>query len=287
MDSFIILAFLLKIWYDVTMLWIERVKILKLLLYSIVIFFATMMGTATGAGSGTVIKSVLDFLSTDSVIVVGVYSSTAVFAMCLTSVYRQIKVGIHLDKKMAMTLSVGSLLGGYSGEQIFKWLTSQLSNNTIKLYQSLLLCCVLFAITIYTIKKEQLPKFQVRHLGVVGSIAFSVGFIALFLGIGGGALNMALLMIFLNLSAKEAAIYSLVMILFSQLPKIVLIVLNMAYYQLNWVVYGVVIIASFIGGLVGAKINRQLDKQVIEKMYVALLISLIVICVINSVGIIS
>ncbi|MGZ7192251.1 TSUP family transporter, partial [Streptococcus pyogenes] len=78
-----------------------------------------------------------------------------------------------------------------------------------------------------------------------------VGIISVFLGIGGGPLNIALLMMLYSYSAKEAAVYSLAMIFFAQLSKIVILGTHLKDYRLNaWLVLGIIIFA-FIGGLVG------------------------------------
>ena len=89
-------------------------------IYGIVIFLATALGATTGAGGGAIIKPVFDLIGVDSVATIGIYSTIAVFSMCLSSLYKHRKSGQGFDSKIMLTLSVGSLLGGYIGEQVFK-----------------------------------------------------------------------------------------------------------------------------------------------------------------------
>ena len=120
-------------------------------IYGIVIFLATALGATTGAGGGAIIKPVFDLIGVDSVATIGIYSTIAVFSMCLSSLYKHRKSGQGFDSKIMLTLSVGSLLGGYIGEQIFKKVVVLLDNNVVTRVQSFLLLFVLITVLLFTI----------------------------------------------------------------------------------------------------------------------------------------
>lgn len=258
-----------------------------LLIYSIVVLCATIIGAATGVGGGAIIKPVFDLVGADTAVMIGIYSSVAVFSMCITSIYKQWKKGVSVNKPIALSLSFGAVFGGYVGEQIFKSLTQQLSNQTVKMYQSLMLGIILIFVIFYTLNKEKMPKYQLKNKVAIACISFLVGVISIFLGIGGGPLNMALLMICFSLSTKDAAIYSLTMIFFSQLSKMILIAINLHTYTIDWTTCVAIVMLAFVGGMVGTKINQQFATHVVDKMYIGLMIALVAICTMNVLSAIS
>lgn len=258
-----------------------------LLIYSVVVLCATIIGATTGVGGGAIIKPVFDLVGADTAVMIGIYSSVAVFSMCITSIYKQWKKGVLIDKVIVLCLSFGAVLGGYVGELIFKSLTQQLSNQTVKMYQSLMLEIILIFVILYTLNKEKMPKYRLKNKMAIAGLSFLVGVISIFLGIGGGPLNIALLMICFSLSTKDAAIYSLTMIFFSQLSKIVLIAINLQTYAIDWTMCVVIVMLAFVGGVVGTKINQRFSTQVVDKMYIGLMMVLVAICTMNVLSAIS
>lgn len=258
-----------------------------LLIYSVVVLCATIIGATTGVGGGAIIKPVFDLVGSDTAVMIGIYSSVAVFSMCITSIYKQWKKGILIDKGIALCLSFGAVLGGYVGELIFKSLTQQLSNQTVKMYQSLMLEIILIFVILYTLNKEKMPKYQLKNKMAITGLSFLVGVISIFLGIGGGPLNIALLMICFSLSTKDAAIYSLTMIFFAQLSKIVLITINLHIYAIDWTMCVAIVMLAFVGGTVGTKINQRFSTHIVDKMYIGLMMVLVAICTMNVLSAIS
>ncbi|MBS4770363.1 sulfite exporter TauE/SafE family protein [Carnobacteriaceae bacterium zg-C25] len=251
------------------------------IVYSVVVLCATIVGAATGVGGGAIIKPVFDLLGMDNAVIIGVYATVAVFSMCLTSVYRQMKKGVKFNKRVAISLSIGSVIGGYVGEFVFKTLTNKLPDNTIKFYQSFLLGIILVLVMIYTLNSARIRQHHLQNKLVIMLLSFFVGVISTFLGIGGGQLNLALLMFCFGLSTKHAAIYSLTMIFFSQLSKVILLLTDIHDYNIDWVICGAIIVFSFLGGVIGTKINHQFKPKTIEKIYLGLMVVLLCVCVMN------
>ena len=99
------------------------------ILYGIIVLLATALGATTGAGGGAIIKPVFDLLGIDNVTTISIYSTIAVFSMCLSSLYKHAKSGLGFDKIIMLLLGTGSLLGGYLGDQIFKLVTKSLNSS--------------------------------------------------------------------------------------------------------------------------------------------------------------
>ncbi len=248
------------------------------LIYSLVTLVATLVGAITGVGGGSIIKPVFDLLGVDTAVVIGLYSLVAVFSMCLISIYRQYKQGLQFEAKVVWSLSVGSLFGGYLGEELFRKVTDYLADRHVKLSQSLLLLAVLAVVAFYTLKKDSLPHYQLKKTSLMVWLGLIIGLISIFLGIGGGPLNIVMLMFFFSYSAKEASIYSLLMIFSAQLPKILLLIWRFKDIEGNLFMIPLIILFSFLGGLIGTQLNRKLSPQQVEAMYLMLVFILMLIC---------
>lgn len=162
----------------------------------------------------------------DTAPTISIYSTIAVFSMCLTSIYKHSQKGFTFNWKILGSLSLGSLLDGILGEAIFKEIKVTLSNQKVTLIQSTLLFGVLFLALLFTRLHQNLPKYQLTHPILIFGLGGLVGSLSVFLGIGGGPLNIIVLMGFLAFSSKESIPYSLAMIFFAQIPKILNLLFN-------------------------------------------------------------
>lgn len=250
-------------------------------IYGIVIFLATALGATTGAGGGAIIKPVFDLIGVDSVATIGIYSTIAVFSMCLSSLYKHRKSGQGFDSKIMLTLSVGSLLGGYIGEQVFKKVVVLLDNNVVTRVQSFLLLFVLITVLLFTIRQSWFPKFEVKNKWTIFSFGMGVGALSVFLGIGGGPLNIIVLLGFMSMTAKESTPYSIGMIFFAQVPKILMIVMKGSSVGFNIQMVPIIIITAIGGGYFGTKINHLLKEKQVSFMYSFMMTLLLITCSVN------
>ncbi|MGT2895515.1 sulfite exporter TauE/SafE family protein [Streptococcus entericus] len=252
-------------------------------IYLLVVFFATCIGAVTGVGGGAIIKPIFDRLGYDSAVIIGAYSSIAVFTMCLSSLVRQLRIKPTVDSTVLVGLSLGSVCGGFFGEQLFHQMTNSVPNETVKAWQAGLLILVLLFTTGYHIKKESLPTYRVKNAWLIIFLGLAIGMLSIFLGIGGGPLNIAVLVILFSYTVKEAAMYSLAMIFFAQLPKIALIVWKWQSYGVSLGFVSMLIIAAIAGGLIGTWGHRRLTDKQVNVLFLALTMAIIGISVMNLV----
>lgn len=254
--------------------------------YVIIVLLATISGAIAGLGGGVIIKPLFDMIGYNDASTIGFYSSVAVFSMCIVSIYKQLKGGFNFHLKTVLSISIGSLVGGIVGENIFNLITASFENNVVKVIQATLLAVTLIFILIYTLKKDKIKHFKLENVVYIFLVGFFLGSISIFLGIGGGPLNVALLMLLFSYSMKEAAIYSIATIFFSQISKLgSLILLNkLMEYDLSLIPF--ICISAVLGGFIGTIINQKLEEKKIERFYLSLIIFLIFISgynvVINS-----
>ena len=253
------------------------------LLYTLIILIATTAGALGGLGGGVIIKPLFDAIGVHDASTVGVYSTLAVFTMCIVSIGKQLKNGFSFDLKMVISISLGSLCG-LAGEKIFSVIAADFSNSTVKIIQATLLAICLVVILGYTINKNKIKHYHLKNIIAIFAVGLFLGSISIFLGIGGGPLNVVLLMILFSFTIKEATIYSIATIFFSQISKIatLLITKELFTYDLSLVPY--ICVAAIVGGMMGTIINQKMSESRITQFFNGLMTGLLVLSLYNIIS---
>lgn len=249
------------------------------IIYFILAFLATIAGSMAGLGGGVIIKPVLDALGKDPLASISILSSATVFSMALVSTIKQIKNGFVPEKRMIF-LAIGATLGGLSGGQLFGIISKDLDPKSLQGTQAIILAVLL----IIVLFKDKLPDWDIQNAFVTAFMGFALGTIASFLGIGGGPINVAILCMFLGMTVKDAAVVSILIILFSQGAKLGQIQFTegfSSYENLNKLWY--MIPGGVIGGLLGSSFNRRLSDRFIENFFKVILVAIIILNIINAV----
>ena len=102
-------------------------------------------------------------------------------------------------------------------------------------------------------------------------ILFSVSLISSLIGaisgIGGGPLNIAVLYFFLSMSAKEAAISFIFIILFSQVTSLSSTVITGSIPEFAHMHLVLMCIGEIGGALLGSRLSKEMDDNKIEKFF--------------------
>lgn len=250
------------------------------LLYFVIIIVANMVGAVSGMGGGVIIKPLLDLIGVHSVATISFYSSVAVFTMSLVSTYRQVRQGIVLSWMKVGFLSCGAILGGILGNHFLNWLLSNMENEELVLvFQILLTMLSLLFAFLYSIKNwrsfNQTSKIAYLACGLV------LGSLASLLGIGGGPINVSLLMLVFSLPIKEATVYSIATILFSQLSKLATILVQGQLGQFDLSLLFYIVPAAIIGGFLGAYLSKRLSVKKVERTFQAVILVVLLINLYN------
>ncbi|GEO48342.1 sulfite exporter TauE/SafE family protein [Companilactobacillus kimchii] len=250
-------------------------------LYGIIVLFATIIGAITGLGGGVIIKPLFDLVARDSATVIGLYSAMAVFTMSIVSITKQKRNGFRFDKKTVGYVSLGSIFGGLVGEGIFDFCTKSLSNNYVKVIQNALLLITLVFIIVYGINQKKVVSKELRNPFVIFLVGLILGLVSVFMGIGGGPLNVAMFMILFSFFMKESTVYSIVTIFFAQLSKLMLNFISGTYSLIDWRSTIVIVIVAIVGGYIGTLINQRLSNKIVNNIYNVLMIALSFVAVLN------
>lgn len=250
-------------------------------LYFFIIVIANTVGAISGMGGGVLIKPIFDFLNVHPVASISFYSSIAVLTMSFVSTFNQIRNGVKINWLFAIELSVGAVLGGLLGNQVFEQVLANFPDGReVQLLQIFLTVITLILSFLHSKQIWQNKDYQSNVLIIFSGLF--LGFLASLLGIGGGPINVALLIFLFNLPIKEATVYSIVTILFSQLSKIITIFLttNLERYDLNMLYY--IIPAAIIGGFLGSYISSNISNKKVNNIYQIVIILVLLINLYNA-----
>ncbi|MBQ9531999.1 MAG: sulfite exporter TauE/SafE family protein [Eubacterium sp.] len=255
---------------------------MKDVIYIIVSLFSTLIGSISGMGGGVIMKPIFDMLGDYSAFQISVLTSSTVFAMSAVSVGMSTKK-FKQEKEKSKTIfcvASGSLVGGLIGDFIFNFLVKSLNDNSVKAVQNAVLLILVIAVIIYMNSKNR--KSLERNNNLVGiPVGLMLGIISAFLGIGGGPINVAVLIFVFGFEIKTAVICSLSSVLFCQFMKLISIVFNHGAQAFNMKILIFVVIAGVIGALCGRIINRKLSDKAVNGVYTAVQVIVIAMCFVN------
>ena len=254
-------------------------------IYSAVILAATTLGAFVGLGGGVIIKPVLDFIGQEPRVQVDFLSAAAVFTMSVVSTGKYIRKKQKFDFGIILFIAAGAIFGGYLGSAVMDIISGYIEQQVIRCIQAFTLAVLLTAVSIYVGKCSF--SFHIKNKAAILAVGLVLGFIASFLGIGGGPINVAVLTLFFSMSVKESAVYSVAIIFFSQLSKLITIFATAGFapYAHQWKTLIFILPAAVIGGFIGSSLNRKSDDKFIRKIFVAVMILLVMLNIYNGISI--
>ena len=252
------------------------------LIYAVVILIATSLGAFVGLGGGVIIKPILDFIGAEPRMQVDFLSCVAVFTMSIVSTFKSIRNKVDFKKNIIIFIALGSIAGGFLGSACMDLLESVAHQNIIRCIQAFVLASLLAAVSIYVSKQRF--SFHVKNNVAICAVGLLLGFIASFLGIGGGPINVAVLTLFFSMDVKASAVYSVAIIFFSQLSKLITMFATTGIepYAHQWKTLLFILPAAILGGIIGSKLNRKFDDKLIRKVFVTVMVLLVLLNVYNG-----
>lgn len=257
------------------------------IIYFIVIILANTVGAISGMGGGVIIKPVLDTLHFHPLAAISFYSSVAVFTMSIVSTLRQMSNGLKLQIRIAAFVSLGSVIGGILGNTVFESLLRLFSDEKyVQLVQIVLTIVTLLFAYFYT-KFGNEQSFDLSHPIWYVVVGLFLGFISTLLGIGGGPINVALLMLCFGVPIKEATVYSIITIFFSQAAKLVTIAQTTGFGRFDLSILVYVVPAAVVGGFIGALISGKISSSRVTQVYQVVILLVLLLNIWNGIRLFS
>ena len=250
--------------------------------YFVVILLACILGAVVGLGGGVFIRPIFDTIGYHGMTDIQFFSSSAILSMAVVSTYKKMMDGTEIDKGKVILISIGALIGGVFGDLALQGVLSVTQADSLtQRIQAICTAVVLLISILLTVKSN--IRYEVKSRGLSFVFGTLLGGIAVFLGIGGGPLNVPLMMIFFGLSIKVAAAYSIIIVFFSHLSRIITIGWTVGFYGFDLLMLAYIIPAAVIGGLVGARFSKILSDESVKKMFIAAIATVILLNIINAI----
>ena len=252
------------------------------LLYFFIALICTFAGAITGMGGGVVIKPVLDLMGDFDRASIGALSSITVLAMSFPSFARQLRKKRQTSILKLIILGISSAGGGVLGQYLFDILLKGASNvQIIKIIQNSVLLVLVLFIFIYMLFRKRIKTLHLKNTVFYILVGILLGASSSFLGIGGGPLNVAILMLLFGMEIKEATFASIVTIMFAQIAKVVTIFASGGFgsYDLSMLPY--MVIAGIVGGLLGSIVGKKISEKATAIAFNLMQAAVIAICIAN------
>ncbi len=254
------------------------------LLFFIISALASVIGAICGIGGGVIIKPTLDIFQIASVSTISFLSGCTVLCMSLYSVGKVISSKESMiDFKTGTPLSIGAVIGGILGKQLFTYVKGMFSDpDVIGAVQAFCLLVITVGTLIYTLNKHKVKTVHIRNTLLCMTIGLSLGATSSFLGIGGGPINLVVLYFFFSMETKTAAQNSLYIILFSQAASLISTILTKTVPEFELLALILMSIGGISGGIIGRLFNRRMSSRAVDNLFIALMITIIFISGYNT-----
>lgn len=258
-----------------------------IILVFLICFAASTIGGICGIGGGVVIKPLLDAIGIMPVSTVSFLSGLTVLAMACINVYKNRKGG-ELDAKRSIPLGIGAAIGGILGKQMFSSLKAAVNaDQIVGAVQAIVLGILVLGTLAYVIFKDRIKTLNVSGTVVPILIGLFLGICSSFLGIGGGPMNLAVLYYFFSMNIKQAAVNSILIILLSQIASLIMTIVTNTVPEFTWGNLIAMVSAGALGGFISARLHKKLSSELTDKLFIGLLVVIFIICVYNTVRMLS
>ncbi len=260
---------------------------MEYLIYSILALIACTVGAISGMGGGVIVKPVMDLLSHYNAVSISLLSSITVFSMSVVSLIKS-RGQSDLDNEKSATVSrlailgLGGVVGGLSGQFIFSIVAKAASSSTqITLIQNILFFIVSVSISVFLFLLKRIRTLICKSHVVYMLTGLGLGLISSFLGIGGGPINVAVLMLMFSFDMKTAAFSSIIVIFFSQSSKLLQILFTTGFSDYELSIAPFMIVFAILGGFVGTVLKKRMTNDSIAVLFNIVQLFIIATCVIN------
>lgn len=254
------------------------------LIYFVVIGISVFFGALAGLGGGVIIKPVLDAIGHHPLFMINFFSSVAVFLMSVTSIAKQREQRKHFPVKQMLWLALGCVIGGIIGNQVFNVLVTSFGDQAmVNLVQIIVTVILLSAAILYS-------NFGNKTLDMSGNVPLLISGVILsalsvFLGIGGGPINVAFFLFVFGMSIKQAAFSSILTIFFAQLSKLITIAVTTGFGEYDLVYIIPIAIAAILGSYVGSLTQNKLTDNRVQTIYTVITGLILLLNIYNAVQI--
>jgi len=252
-----------------------------ILLYFGISLFSTTIGAITGMGGGIIIKPVLDMLGDFDVGSISMLSSITVLGMATVSLGSQLKTEVRPSISMLLPLALGTVGGGIVGSILLSKILLVFRESHVTITQNAILIILIFFVFYYMRKERALAQVRERKILFTMAIGVFLGITSSFLGIGGGPINVAIIVYAFSYTTQMAAWCSLFSIMLSQGAKIVFTTFMNGFSGYDLSMLPFMMLGGIAGGIIGGKVRIKVNSQVASRLFNAAQVIVLIVCITN------
>jgi len=257
-------------------------------IYILLALIATITGSISGMGGGVIMKPVMDVFGDYDAAVIGLLTSVTVLVMTVAAVARQSrnKGDIVFEPVRSLFLALGAVSGGVAGEIVFKELTKNSPDASVKIIQNIVLLAFIALVIIYMAFKHKIKSPEYKSILIYFGAGVFLGVISSFLGIGGGPMNVAILMFLFGMNIKTAVLNSLITILFAQAAKLITMAISGFPPVTNeiGIIMASMAAAGVLGAFLGSLFQKKMSKKSVEITFNIIQVIVIGLCIYNIIS---
>jgi len=253
------------------------------IIYLLIAFGSSAIGAIAGIGGGMIIRPLLGIAGPAGTLqdTINFLSGSTVLAMAFASYIKNKRSDESLDYNVSLFLAIGSVLGGVLGNSIFSIARDGMGHNSFGIMQGSILFLINLLVLLYVIFKHKITSKNVESKVVCVFVGLVLGFLAAFLGIGGGPLNVAILYYLFSMPGKIAARNSLFIILISQATSVGMRLVTGNIPEFSVLTLVLMCAGGILGATTGTTISKYMTDKSVERLFLYILIVLIGINVYN------
>ncbi|MCL2391812.1 MAG: sulfite exporter TauE/SafE family protein [Oscillospiraceae bacterium] len=238
------------------------------IIYFLIAIVSTTAGAIAGIGGGIIMRPVLDILGDFDVQSISMLSSLTVLVMSFVSAGKQLMMKTVIDFKIVLPLAIGAALGGTLGQHLLTMIVNALEmGQTVTVIQNALLLIMAISVFVYMRRRASIESKNLSGKPLIVLTGLVLGVLAAFLGIGGGPINIAVVIFLFSFNIKTAMVCSIVVILFSQSANAIYASLTVGFGAFNLQMLPPMMIGAVAGGFIGAILNKKLSERVVENCF--------------------
>jgi len=258
------------------------------IIYFFIFLLSCTLGSIIGIGGSLIIRPTLDWVGYHSVGNIAFLTSAANICMASVSIYKKTKDGSKIEFMKVGLVCIGSLIGGMIGDQLLRVPAVIFGDNTMQIAQTT--ATILFlGLGIYFTEKCKL-RYDVKNKLLYVPLGIILGLVAVFLGIGGGPLNVPVFMILFSLPVKQATNYSLAIMIFSHSSRLITMCFTgtaFGFMEFDLIFLPLIIPAAVLGGIIGAKLSKKMSDHFVKRTFSIAMCMIIAINIINLIRFLS
>ncbi|MBP7979699.1 MAG: sulfite exporter TauE/SafE family protein [Sebaldella sp.] len=227
------------------------------MIFFLIGLFSTIIGSIVGIGGGLIIRPALAGMGAAKSLA-SFTSSIVVLSMSSVTLITYIRKKVHIKIKKILILAAGSIIGGFLGGTLLKFVSESFIDRAYIFMLILVLLSVVY--------RNKIPKMNIKNPFLQFFIGIITGGLSGFFGIGGGPFQVSTLIIFFGLDIKEASVDSIFITFLTTISSLAKYTLN-GYTDFSLAVY--MIPAAILGGYIGSRLNRKINEKKIALIFIS------------------